>query len=153
MYIERIEAERFGALDRTSIDRLGPGVQVLYGTNETGKTTLLEFVRAVFFGFEGLFRRGVLDPRKACAGRLLVRMPPEAALIAIERRHEGSELAALSAESYADDVVGLGGDAGDLVRISDIDPRRGPEARHKIYLQDVVGDIDETTFTSVMAFG
>ncbi|MFM7206502.1 MAG: AAA family ATPase, partial [Planctomycetaceae bacterium] len=153
MYIERIEAERFGALDRTSIDRLGPGVQVLYGTNETGKTTLLEFVRAVFFGFEGLFRRGVLDPRKACAGRLLVRMPPEAALIAIERRHEGPELAALSAESYADDVVGLGGDAGDLVRISDIDPRRGPEARHKIYLQDVVGDIDETTFTSVMAFG
>jgi len=69
MFIERIEVERFGALDRTSIDRLGPGVQVLYGTNETGKTTLLEFVRAVFFGFEGLFRRGVLDARKPCAGR------------------------------------------------------------------------------------
>jgi uncharacterized protein YhaN len=152
MFIERIEVERFGALDRTSIDRLGPGVQVLYGTNETGKTTLLEFVRAVFFGFEGLFRRGVLDARKPCAGRLLVRTPPERTLISIERRHEGPELAALSNESYADDVVGLGGDAGDLIRITDIDPRN-EGGRPKIYLQDVVGDIDETTFTSVMAFG
>jgi uncharacterized protein YhaN len=152
MYIERIDVERFGALDRTTIDRLGPGVQVLYGTNETGKTTLLEFVRAVFFGFEGLFRRGVLDARKPCAGRLLVRTPPERTLISIERRHEGPELATLSNESYADDVVGLGGDAGDLIRITDIDPRN-EGGRPKIYLQDVVGDIDETTFTSVMAFG
>ena len=152
MFIERIEVERFGALDRTTIDRLGPGVQVLYGTNETGKTTLLEFVRAVFFGFEGLFRRGVLDARKPCAGRLLVRTPPERTLISIERRHEGPEIAALSNESYADDVVGLGGDAGDLIRITDIDPRN-EGGRPKIYLQDVVGDIDETTFTSVMAFG
>jgi uncharacterized protein YhaN len=152
MYIERIDVEQFGALDRTTIDRLGPGVQVLYGTNETGKTTLLEFVRAVFFGFEGLFRRRVLDARKPCAGRLLVRTPPERTLISIERRHEGPELAGLSNESYADDVVGLGGDAGDLVRITDIDPRN-EGSRPKIYLQDVVGDIDETTFTSVMAFG
>jgi uncharacterized protein YhaN len=153
MFIERIDVERFGALERTTIDRLGPGVQVLHGTNETGKTTLLEFVRAVFFGFEGLFRRGVLDARRPCAGRLVVRMPPERTLIEIERRHEGPELATLTNESYADDVVGLGGDAGDLIRITDIDPRHDESARHRIYLQDLVGDIDETTFTSVMAFG
>ena len=152
MFIERIEVERFGALSRTTIDRLGPGVQVLHGTNETGKTTLLEFVRAVFFGFEGLFRRGVLDARKPCAGRLLVRMPPEQTLISIERRHEGPELATLTNESYTDDVVGLGGDTGDLIRIVDVDPRH-EGSRHKIYLQDMVGDIDEATFTSVMAFG
>ena len=46
MFIERIDVERFGKLSRTTIEGLGPGVQVLYGTNETGKTTLLEFVRA-----------------------------------------------------------------------------------------------------------
>ena len=153
MFIERIEIERFGALSRSTIDRLGPGVQVLYGTNETGKTTLLEFVRAVFFGYEGLFRRGVLDARRPCAGRLVVRMPPEQTLIAIERRHEGPDLAGLTNESYADDVVGLGGDTGDLIRIVDVDPRHAGGEGPKIYLQDVVGDIDETTFTSVMAFG
>jgi len=139
MFIERIAVEKFGALEGTEIDRLGPGVQVLYGTNETGKTTLLEFVRAVFFGFEGLFRRGVLDASRPCAGRLLVRMPPEQTLIAIERRHEGPELAGVTNESYADDVVGLGGDAGDLVRIADVDPRHDAAARHRIYLQDLVG--------------
>ncbi|MFM8735658.1 MAG: AAA family ATPase [Pirellulales bacterium] len=153
MFIERIEIERFGALSRSTIDRLGPGVQVLYGTNETGKTTLLEFVRAVFFGYEGLFRRGVLDARRPCAGRLLVRMPPEQTLIAIERRHEGPDLATLTNDSYADDVVGLGGDAGDLIRIADVDPRHAGGEGPRIYLQDVVGDIDETTFTAVMAFG
>ncbi len=153
MFIERIDVERFGPLDHATIDHLGPGVQVLYGTNETGKTSLLEFVRAVFFGFEGLFRRGVLDAREPCAGRLVLRMPPERTAVAIERRHEGPELVSLSNESYADGVVGLGGDAGDLVRITDVDPRHAGEAAAKIYLQDVVGDIDETTFTSVMAFG
>ncbi len=152
MFIERIDAEKFGALSRVTIDRLGPGVQVLYGTNETGKTTLLEFVRAVFFGFEGLFRRGVLDPQIACAGRLLVRSGPERSLLSIERRHEGPQIAGLTRESYADDVVGLGGDHGDLIEIADVDPR-SEGSRHRVYLQDLVGDIDETTFTSVMAFG
>jgi uncharacterized protein YhaN len=155
MFIERIDVEKFGALDRVVVDRLGPGVQVLHGTNETGKTTLLEFVRAIFFGFEGSFRRGVLDPRVACAGRLLVRVPPEQTMLAIERRHEGPHLAGLSQEAYADDVIGLGGDEGDLIAIDDVDPRHADAAgpRHRYYLQDVVGGIDETTFTNVMAFG
>ena len=59
MHIETIHIERSGALTGVTIDRLGPGVQVLHGTNETGKTSLLEFVRAMFFGFEGLFRREI----------------------------------------------------------------------------------------------
>ncbi|MFM9059776.1 MAG: AAA family ATPase [Planctomycetaceae bacterium] len=151
MFIERIDVERFGALSRTTLDRLAPGVQVLHGTNETGKTTLLEFVRAVFFGFEGQFRRGVLDPRVPCAGRLLVRTGPERTLLAVERRHEGPHLEALTRAAYEDDVIGLGGDTGDLVRIEDIDPRTTD--RHRVYLQDLVGGIDETTFTNVMAFG
>ena len=156
MFIQRIDVERFGALDRVVIDRLGPGVQVLHGTNETGKTTLLEFVRAVFFGFEAPFRRGVLDPRLPCAGRLLVRMPPEQTAIMIERRHEGPHLADLSQEAYADGIVSLGGDHGDLIEITSTDRQlaggeTGPRPRY--YLQDLVGEIDETTFTNVMAFG
>ncbi len=154
MFIERIDAERFGALNRVVVDRLGPGLQVLHGTNETGKTTLLEFVRAIFFGLEGQFRRGVLDPSLPCAGRLLVRVPPEQTLLAIERRHEGPHLVGLTQETYADGVIGLGGDHGDLISITDIDPRHTSDGpRHRTYLQDIVGDIDETTFTNVMAFG
>jgi len=38
MFIERIDVGRFGSLQDVTIDGLGPGVQVLHGTNETGKT-------------------------------------------------------------------------------------------------------------------
>ena len=41
MIVKRIEIERFGTLDHIVIDDLDRGVEVLHGTNETGKTTLL----------------------------------------------------------------------------------------------------------------
>ena len=157
MHIERLEIERFGGLEDVTIDGLGRSVQVLHGTNEIGKTSLLEFVRAIFFGFEGLFRRGVLDPQRPCSGRLVVaigrgpRGDRERHRFLIERRHEGPDIAGLTRASYEDGIVGLGGDEGDLVTIERLDDHR--DADQRIYLQDLVGDIDEATFTNVMAFG
>jgi uncharacterized protein YhaN len=153
MYIERIEVARFGSLADATVDGLGPGVQVLHGTNETGKTSLLEFVRAVFFGFEGLFRRGVLDPQVPCAGRLIVREGGDGQRISVERRHEGPHLATLTRASYEDDIIGLGGDDGDFLEIAHLDPAVDGRGRNRLYLQDLVGEIDEKTFTNVMAFG
>ena len=153
MHIETIHIERSGSLTGVTIDHLGPGVQVLHGTNETGKTSLLEFLRAMFFGFEGLFRRGVLDPQLPCAGKLIVHTGPEGRRLAIERRHEGPELATLTRASYEDDIVGLGGDHGDFISIKDIVPPVDGRPWNRPYLQDIVGDIDERTFTNVMAFG
>ncbi len=158
MHIERLEVGRFGGLTDITIEGLEPGVQVLHGTNEVGKTSLLEFVRAMFFGFEGLFRRGVLDPRLPCTGRLVLTVgrghlgSGSGRRLLIERRHEGPHLATLSREAYEDDVVGLGGDEGDAVLIQELDLAAGdPGVRQ--YLQDIVGEIDERTFTNVMAFG
>ena len=153
MHIETIHIERSGSLNGVTIDHLGPGVQVLHGTNETGKTSLLEFLRAMFFGFEGLFRRGVLDPKLPCAGRLVVHTGPDGRRLEIERRHEGPELATLTRASYEDDIIGLGGDHGDFISIKDIVPPTDGRPWNRPYLQDVVGDIDERTFTNVMAFG
>ncbi len=151
MFIENIEVEQFGSLSNISMHDLGSGVQVLHGTNEIGKTSLLEFVRGVFFGFEALFRRGVLDPQVPCAGRLVVVVGSEGRRVSIERRHEGPHLASLTRASYEDDVIGLGGDTGDVVNITDLDSTSGQDG--PIYLQDLVGDIDESAFTNVMAFG
>jgi uncharacterized protein YhaN len=153
MHIETIRVERSGSLAGVTIDRLGPGVQVLHGTNETGKTSLLEFVRAMFFGFEGLFRRGVLDPQLPCAGRLVVCSGEEGRRLEIERRHEGPELATLTRASYEDDIVGLGGDHGDFLAVRDVVPPADGRPWNRPYLQDIVGEIDERTFTNVMAFG
>ena len=157
MHIERLEIESFGGLTQVAIADLGRGVQVFHGTNEIGKTSLLEFVRAIFFGFEGLFRRGVLDPQVPCSGRLVVvigrgpRGDREQHRFGIERRHEGPDITTLTQASYEDGIVGLGGDEGDLVTIERLDA--SPDDKQRIYLQDIVGDIDETTFTNVMAFG
>jgi len=131
MIIERIEVERFGGIADVTIDHLGPGVEVLHGTNETGKTSLLEFVRAVLFGFAGSFRRGVLDPARVCGGRLTVRGGLDDRRIVIERHH----------------APGRAVDADDL-RVVTADAAATP-----LFLRDEVGDIDEGTFTAVLAFG
>jgi len=146
MIIERIDIDRFGALADVTIDGLGAGVEVLHGTNETGKTSLLEFVRGVFFGFGSLFRRGVLDADRPCGGRLLARAGLDDRTITVERRHEGPHLGRLTAASYAaEDNLPL----ADSLTVLDAD---GASAA-PLFLRDFTGDVDERTFTAVMAFG
>jgi uncharacterized protein YhaN len=146
MIIERIEIERFGALSDVTIDDLGPGIEVLHGTNETGKTSLLEFVRGVFFGFGGLFRRGVLDPHLPCGGRLFARAGVDGRRVVVERRHEGPHLERLSRASY-DSERDL--PVADQLAVLDATGR----SKAQLFLQDFMGEIDERTFTAVMAFG
>ncbi len=50
MIIERIEIIHFGKLHHKSYD-LSPGVNVFYGENESGKSTLAAFVRYMLYGF------------------------------------------------------------------------------------------------------
>ncbi len=146
MIIERIHIDRFGALEGVDVDGLGPGVEVLHGTNETGKTSLLEFVRGVLFGFGHLFRRGILDPHLPWGGRIQARAGLDERRIVVERRHEGPHLERLSRADYtsekdlpvADHLTVTAADGGTATTL---------------FLQDYMGEIDEKTFTAVMAFG
>ena len=58
MQIREIHIERFGKFSRRRVAPVSPGMNVIYGRNEFGKTTLLEFIRWVLFGFEKK-RKGV----------------------------------------------------------------------------------------------
>ncbi|MBK8261348.1 MAG: AAA family ATPase [Nannocystis sp.] len=51
MRIDRLSVERFGRFGRLDLD-LGPGLNVLHGPNEAGKSTLLEAIRSLFFGID-----------------------------------------------------------------------------------------------------
>ncbi len=51
MWIEEIFIESFGAFKGVAIRDFTPGLTVVLGVNEAGKSTALEFVRSVFFGF------------------------------------------------------------------------------------------------------
>lgn len=51
MRIESLSIERYGIHADRRFD-FAPGLQVIYGPNEAGKTTLLQLVRDLFFGFK-----------------------------------------------------------------------------------------------------
>jgi hypothetical protein len=48
----RLSVHSFGRLNARQID-LDDGFQLIYGPNEQGKSTLMAFIRAMFFGFAG----------------------------------------------------------------------------------------------------
>src|SRR6185295_18351109 len=52
MRIENIHVDGFGVWNDQTWGPLGPGLNVFHGPNETGKSTLMAFIRSMFFGFE-----------------------------------------------------------------------------------------------------
>lgn len=136
MDIERLEIGRFGCLRDLQVDDLGPGVHVFHGTNETGKTTLLEFVRGMLFGFGSLVRRGVIDFDVESVGRLAVRPVANGRLwTVIRRRAAGVPLLGKNAH---DDLVVVDDAGRQHVRSS---------------LEEWTGGLDEASYVAVMAFG
>ncbi len=51
MNIRELHVEGFGRWNALSLRGFTPGLNVIYGPNESGKTTLLELVRTVLYGF------------------------------------------------------------------------------------------------------
>jgi len=51
MQIKEIHIDGFGVFSNNRVDGLISGLNVIYGPNEFGKTTLLEFIRRMIFGF------------------------------------------------------------------------------------------------------
>lgn len=51
MRLKRLEALRFGGLSEARLEGLGEGLTVVFGPNESGKTTFTTLVRHVLYGF------------------------------------------------------------------------------------------------------
>lgn len=51
-YLERLKILSFGAFSNMAVGPLAPGLNVVFGRNESGKTTLASFVGGVLFGWE-----------------------------------------------------------------------------------------------------
>src|SRR5215469_11658206 len=52
MKIEHIHVDGFGVWNDKTWGQLAPGLNVFHGPNETGKSTLMAFIRSMLFGFE-----------------------------------------------------------------------------------------------------
>ncbi len=62
MKITAFEIERFGLWSGLSVPKLFPGINVFYGANEAGKSTLMEFIRTELYGFGDERRRYARRP-------------------------------------------------------------------------------------------
>ena len=51
-YLERIKIASFGTFFNKVVGPFGPHLNVVYGQNEAGKTTVASFVGCVLFGWE-----------------------------------------------------------------------------------------------------
>ena len=96
MKIERARIDGFGVFESFSLE-LGPGLNVVFGPNEAGKSTLLAFIRGVLFGFD---RGARYEPHKGAFGGelwLQTRSGPLVVRRVRGRRNEG-ELSLRTAE-------------------------------------------------------
>jgi len=128
-----LEIDGFGAWTGLRLDDLSQRLTAFYGPNEAGKTTLLQFVRTVLYGFSPERRRRYLPPFGGgrAGGTLLVE----------------SALGRFSVERHAD-ASPRTPPAGEL-RILD-----ASGALQKEHLLDrLLGRVDEVTFNNVFAIG
>ncbi len=130
MRITNLNVDGFGVWSSVELADLSE-ISVFYGPNEAGKTTLMQFVRSVLYGFSPERRARYLPPLGGgpAGGTMLVADGPDR--YAISR--------------HAD----VAGEIGDLTRVSDA--RNG--AADEGALGRLLGDVDEPTYNNVFAFG
>lgn len=125
-YLKRIHMQAFGRFFDRTVGPFAPGLNVVYGKNEAGKTTLNAFVRGVLFGWEDARgSRNVYKPASAERSGSLI----------FEKRK-----AALAGKVKT-------GDSVELSRVRNVD---GLQAAPEDALR-IVADIDKDTYGTVFA--
>jgi uncharacterized protein YhaN len=127
--ITDLEIDGFGAWSRLRLDDLSEGLTVLFGPNEAGKTTLLQFIRSVFFGVSS-DRQQYLPPLDGGPGGGAVGVALAEGRFQIRRRMEldppGGRI-----EVHAEDG----------------------EVHDAALLETALQEVDEATFNNIFAIG
>ena len=63
MIIRQAEIQKFGKLEKEQY-RFSPQINIIYGPNESGKSTLMQFLKAMMYGLEKSRVRKTLDTYK-----------------------------------------------------------------------------------------
>jgi len=129
--ITAIEVDGYGVWTGLELDGLSDGLNVFFGPNEAGKTTLMQFVRSVLYGFSPSRRRYLPPVRGGRPGGSVCVAGPNGRFLVTRHDNEG--------EPGGPDVVTLLGADG---------TRQGEHL-----LKVLLSDIDEATFNNVFAVG
>jgi len=153
--ITGLHVDGFGVWSGLALEGLDEGLNLLYGPNEAGKTTLLQFIRSVLYGFSPS-RRKYLPPIHGGrpGGRLDVAGPDEA--FRVERylepvRKGVRPLESRGSDPFSERHLETHADQGDHEQLLLTAPDGTRYAGHR--LKELLGDIDEDVFQNVFAVG
>jgi uncharacterized protein YhaN len=130
--IKEVQIDGFGVWSGLSVHSMPDSMTVFYGPNEAGKTTLMQFLRTMFYGFTSERRVRYLPPVHGGKPGGVIRVTGPGGGYEICRRPQLDELGSAGALS----VTGSDG-------IS-----QGP---HRLAM--LLGQVDESIFTNVFAIG
>jgi len=132
MKIRDIQIDGFGVWSGLAVDAMPDGMTVFYGPNEAGKTTLMNFLRTMFYGFTAERRQRYLPPVHGGKPGGAIRVTGPGGGYEIARR------ATLNDPSVH----------GQLTVTSNDGITQG---QHR--LTSLLGNVDESIFTNVFAIG
>ncbi len=132
MKIKDAQIDGFGVWSGLTVDGLPDTMSVFYGPNEAGKTTLMQFVRTMFYGFTPERRQRYLPPVYGGKPGGAIRVTGPGGGYEIARRAQ----------------LDQGGVAGHLSVTGSDGLSQG---QHRLSM--LMGSIDETIFTNVFAIG
>lgn len=132
MKIKDIQIDGFGVWTGLSVDSLSEGMTLFYGPNEAGKTTLMQFLRAMLYGFTPERRTRYLPPIYGGTPGGAIRVTGPGGGYEI-RRH--SQLT----------------DADTIGRLTVTGTDGLSQGQHRLSM--LLGQIDEPIFTNVFAIG
>lgn len=128
MIISDVEVQGFGVWSGLKLPGLSDQLNVIYGPNEAGKSTLLQFLRAMLYGFTPERRARFLPPFRGGRGGGRLQIRTVAGVLTVSR---------FDAPGDSDAVVSAR-------------PGGPPTSRS---LAELLGGVDESTFNHVFAFG
>lgn len=132
MKVKDIQIDGFGVWTGLSVDSLPEGMTLFYGPNEAGKTTLMQFVRAMLYGFTDERREKYLPPVHGGTPGGAIRVTGPGDGYEIRRRSQLTDVDSTGQLS----VTGQDGLS---------------QGQHR--LSSLLGQIDESIFTNVFAIG
>lgn len=134
MRVNDFEVDGFGVWKGLEVEHVSNELTVFCGYNEAGKTTLMQFVRSMLFGFSSSRLEKYSPPVYGGLAGGTVGLTTSCGSFEVQRHVD---------PNHCHDLV------GDLVVI---DSRDGAVHGHS-KLQSLLGDIDESIFTNVFAIG
>lgn len=138
MRIAEAHIDGFGTWKDLSLEHVGEGVTVVYGPNEAGKTTLMQFMRTVLYGFSPQRRHRYLPPLNG--GR------PGGSLAIVA--NGASDVGAMYRVVRHADLHDPVGYLGEVTVVSPDGTLQG-----HAQLEQLLAGVDESTFNNVFALG